>query len=124
MNTCQRDTRPNKLLELILKASELEALGEFRERLLDLIQFPLQLFSVHIETMSGGASQCRASLQLTEGGRNLATALGAVEIDLLAVEEAIRHPDFSCVWKRGEKTESQNIGICSATRHTCSMGAV
>ena len=97
---------PHHLIELMAAALELEALGEVRNRLVDLLQVPSKLFRVDVKTVPGRASQCRASLELTDAGRDLAAALGAGKVDRLAVEKALGHPDLSCVSAPGVDAES------------------
>jgi len=97
---------PHQLIELMADALELEALGEVRNRLVDLLQVPGKLFRIDIETVPGRTPQCRASLQLTDAGSNLAAALGARKVDLLVVENALGHPDLSRVWSPGVDAES------------------
>lgn len=97
---------PHHLIERMAAALELEALGEVRNRLVDLLQVPSKLFRIDIETVPGRTPQCRAALQLTDAGSNLAAALGARKVDLLVVENALGHPDLSCVWSPGVEAES------------------
>jgi len=79
------------MADAIREASELEALAEVRERLLDLGDFADQPFRVDVEDVAGTAGELRASLQLTDAGRDLAAALGAGDVDLLVVKKALGH---------------------------------
>lgn len=87
-------------------ALELEALAEIRERLLDVLKVPDKLLRVHVEVVPGRAPKCRASLQLTDAGLGLATALGARHVNRLIVQKALGHPDLSSVLHQGEDAES------------------
>lgn len=79
------------MADAILEASELEALAEVRERLLDLGDFADQLFCVDVEGVAGAAGELRASLKLTDAGRDLTAALGTGDVDLLVVKKALGH---------------------------------
>lgn len=103
---------PHRLVALMAEALELEGLGEVRNRLVDLLQVPGKLFRVDVETVPGRTPQCRASLELTDAGRDLAAALGAGKVDLLVVEKALGHPDLSCVSQPGVDAESPE-GACA-----------
>lgn len=92
--------------DAIRKASEFEALAEVRESLLDLGEFAAQLFCVDVEYVAGAAGELRASLQLTEAGRDLLAALGAGNVDLVVVKKALGHLIRSCVLQPGVDAES------------------
>jgi len=94
------------LLVTLREASELEALAEVRESLLGLGDFAEKLFRVDIEGVAGAAGELRASLQLTEAGRDLLAALGAGNVDLLVVKKALGHLIRSCVLQPGVDAES------------------
>jgi hypothetical protein len=95
------------MADAIRKASELEALAEVRDSLLDLGDFAGELFRVDIEDVAGAAGELRASLQLTDAGRDLAAAIGAGNVDLLVVKKALGHLIRSCsVMRAGVDAES------------------
>lgn len=101
------------MADAIRKASELEALAEVRDSLLDLGDFAGELFRVDIEDVAGAAGELRASLQLTDAGRDLAAALGAGNVDLLVVKKALGHLIRSCsVMRAGVDAESGVMGSC------------
>lgn len=87
-------------------ASDPAALAEVRDRLFDLLKVPDQLFGVHVEFVPGGAPQCRLSLEFTDAGRRLLAALGARDVDLAVVKEALGHFRFSSGSHPGEDAES------------------
>ncbi len=95
------------MADAIRKASELESLAEVRDSLLDLGDFAGELFRVDVEDVAGAAGELRASLQLTDAGRDLAAALGAGNVDLLVVKKALGHLIRSCsVMRAGVDAES------------------
>lgn len=98
------------LAATIRKASELEALAEVRERLLDLGDLAGELFRVDVEDVAGSAGELRASLQLTDAGRDLAAALGAGNVDLLVVKNALGHLIRSVGLQAGVDAESGVVG--------------
>lgn len=101
------------LAATIRKASELEALAEVRDSLLDLGDFAGELIRVDVEGVAGPAGELRASLQLTDAGRDLAAALGAGKVDLLVVKKALGHLIRSCsVMRAGVDAESGVSGSC------------
>ena len=113
-------TRAADLIPAIIVASELEALAEVRDRLLDLLQVPDQLFRVHIEGVAGSATQCRASLELTDRGRDLAAALRAGNVDSLVVEKVLAHFNLSCGLQPGVDAESPGRETDPATERPAS----
>lgn len=90
-------TTPSGLVEAMVAALDLPALAEVRDRLVHLVEFPLGLFRVDVETVPGPALKCRVSLQLSDAGRDLAAALGAGEVDPGVVEKALGHAEISSV---------------------------
>ena len=98
------------LAATIRRASELEALSEVRERLLDLGDLARELFRVDVEDVAGSAGELRASLQLTDAGRDLAAALGAGNVDLLVVKKALGHLIRSVGLQAGVDAESGVVG--------------
>lgn len=91
---------------VLIRGLELEALAEVRDRLLDLLQVPDQLFRVDVEDVAAGTFESRAFLQLTDAGRDLTAALGAGDVDILVVKEALGHFDFSEALQRRVDAES------------------
>lgn len=92
--------------EVLVRALEFEALAEVRDRLLDLLQVPDQLFRVDVEDVTAGAFQCRAFLKLTDAGRDLTAALQAGDVDLLVVKKALGQLGLSRVSQPGVEPET------------------
>jgi len=98
----------------IREASEFEALAEVRESLLGLGDFAAQLFRVDVEGVAGAAGELRASLQLSDAGRDLLAALGAGNVDLVVVKKALGHVIRSEVVMRAGVDAESGPGETSA----------
>lgn len=117
------DAMIQSVVDAIRAASEFEALAEVRERLLSLSDFAGELFCVDVEDVAGPAGELRASLKLSDAGRDLMAALGAGNVDLLVVQKALGHLIRSCVLQPGVDAESGPGKTSAPAEHGVAPGS-